>query len=453
MKIAITPLLVLLFWACQPSTANAQFDILDKVKDKIQQKAEEKTDEAIDKAVDKGAEEIEKKATEKKQDSESDDDGASEKVSNQKNSSSKGKNSSMTDGKPSSTEVSLKSYSKYDFIPGDKVLFFEDFSQDNVGDFPAKWNTNGSGEVVTLNKYPGKWLKAKNGSLYVPDFPKPFPENYTIEFDLIFNGVTDSQLGNINIFLIASNGSKEYLQHPYAQHNVGKSSADIEFTIAKEDASRFNVENYSENDTPFSSDLTDKILNGKFGKIVRVSMSIQKQRFRVWFDGKKIYDLPKFIPKDIYDIFKIGLWYFDDQNEDSYEVYFSNLRFAAGLPDMRSKLLTEGKLVTHGINFDVNSDKIRPDSYGTLKEIANILKENSEVRVKIVGHTDSDGADAANMDLSKRRADAVKNALSSEFSIVKSRLEAAGKGESEPIADNATTEGKANNRRVEFIKL
>ncbi|MGE5411827.1 MAG: OmpA family protein, partial [Clostridiales bacterium] len=164
-------------------------------------------------------------------------------------------------------------------------------------------------------------------------------------------------------------------------------------------------------------------------------------------------DLPKFVPKDVYDIFKIGLWYFDDQNEDSYEVYFSNLRFAAGLPDMRNKLLTEGKLVTHGINFDVNSDKIRPDSYGTLKEIANVLKENSDVRVKIVGHTDSDGADAANMDLSKRRADAVKNALSSEFSIDKSRLEAAGKGESEPIADNATTEGKANNRRVEFIKL
>jgi len=120
---------------------------------------------------------------------------------------------------------------------------------------------------------------------------------------------------------------------------------------------------------------------------------------------------------------------------------------------MRSKLLTEGKLVTHGILFDVNSDKIKPESYGTLKEISNVLKENPDVRVKIVGHTDSDGSDAANLDLSKKRAASVKNSLSKNFGIDASRMETDGKGESEPIADNKTPEGKANNRRVEFIKL
>jgi len=120
---------------------------------------------------------------------------------------------------------------------------------------------------------------------------------------------------------------------------------------------------------------------------------------------------------------------------------------------MRSKLITEGKLVTRGILFDVNSDKIKPESYGTLKEIAKVLTENSTVRVKIIGHTDSDGSEASNFDLSKKRAESVKNALSSEFGIDAVRMETDGKGETEPVSDNNTPVGKANNRRVEFLKL
>jgi outer membrane protein OmpA-like peptidoglycan-associated protein len=122
-------------------------------------------------------------------------------------------------------------------------------------------------------------------------------------------------------------------------------------------------------------------------------------------------------------------------------------------PDTRNRLLTEGKWVTHGILFDVNSDRIRGESYGTLKEIAAVLKENPAVRVRIVGHTDSDGDDASNLDLSRRRAAAVKTALAAEFGIESARMETEGRGESEPAAGNDTAAGKANNRRVEFLKL
>mgnify|MGYP006365031897 FL=1 len=132
--------------------------------------------------------------------------------------------------------------------------------------------------------------------------------------------------------------------------------------------------------------------------------------------------------------------------------YFSNLRVAVGSPDMRSKLMTEGKLVTRGILFDVNSDKIKPESYGTLKEIAAVLTENASVKVKIVGHTDSDGSDVSNLDLSKRRSAAVKNTLTNDFGICADRMETDGKGETEPSDKNTTSEAKANNRRVEFIK-
>jgi outer membrane protein OmpA-like peptidoglycan-associated protein len=143
--------------------------------------------------------------------------------------------------------------------------------------------------------------------------------------------------------------------------------------------------------------------------------------------------------------------YSEKENKDEYMV--ANVRYAIGAPDTRSKLITEGKLVTRGILFDVNSDKIKPESYGVLKEIGTVLKENPAVKVKIIGHTDSDGDDAKNLDLSKRRAASVKNTLSSEFGIESSRLETDGKGESQPSEPNTSPQGKANNRRVEFVKL
>ena len=140
-------------------------------------------------------------------------------------------------------------------------------------------------------------------------------------------------------------------------------------------------------------------------------------------------------------------------NNDNDRYTFGNIKLSVGSPDTRNKLITEGKFVTSGILFDVNSDKIRPESYGVMKDIANVLTENSSVRVKIIGHTDSDGSDADNLALSKKRAESVKASLAKDFSIDVSRLETDGKGESQPVDKNTTPEGKANNRRVEFIKL
>lgn len=447
MKTSVILFLMFFLLIIQTKVSYGQFDILEKVKEKVEQKAEEKTDEAVDKGID----ELEKKATEKKQDEDENQNSTEETKS--ENIIIK-KEVSNDYEMPKSNEEGLKSFSKFDFIPGDKVFYFEDFSQDNIGDFPARWNTNGSGEVVTINKFPGKWLKAKGGCLYVPDFPKPFPENYTIEFDMIADGGSEgSFLGNVNFMIIASEGSKEYLQHAYTFHDISPNNISLEVALTNEGASRFYASNVFNSDfNPVKSEIDDPIIAGKFGKIVRVSIAVQKTRFRVWFDSKKIYDLPKFVPPASYDVFKIGLWFFGDDPE-AYQVLFSNFRFAVGLPDMRNKLINEGKIVTHGINFDINSDKIKPESNGTLKEIANILKENVYIKVKIIGHTDSDGADAANIELSKKRSISVKNALSNEFGIDASRMDTDGKGESEPISDNKTIEGKANNRRVEFIKL
>ena len=117
------------------------------------------------------------------------------------------------------------------------------------------------------------------------------------------------------------------------------------------------------------------------------------------------------------------------------------------------KLLKEGKFSTTGILFDVGSDNIKPESFGTLKKIAEALQQEAGMNIKIVGHTDADGSDGSNLELSKNRATSVMNALTNEFGISESRLQTDGKGEADPVGDNATTAGKAQNRRVEFIKI
>ena len=141
------------------------------------------------------------------------------------------------------------------------------------------------------------------------------------------------------------------------------------------------------------------------------------------------------------------------QLSDEYKPFISNFRVAAGLPDTRNKLITEGKLVTYGIYFDVNKDVVKPESYGTLKEIAGILNEVPDVKVKIFGHTDADGDDAKNMDLSKRRAASVKAELVKYFGVKPDQLSTDGLGETKPVSPNDTPVNKALNRRVEFIKL
>jgi OOP family OmpA-OmpF porin len=137
----------------------------------------------------------------------------------------------------------------------------------------------------------------------------------------------------------------------------------------------------------------------------------------------------------------------------NYGMYVSNVKIATGLPDMRHKLVEIGKFSTTGILFDINSDKIQPQSYGTIQSIAQVLKENAGIKLKIIGHTDSDGDTAANLQLSRKRAEAVKSLLVKEFSVDGSKLEADGKGESEPVAKNDIKESKALNRRVEFVKI
>ncbi len=129
-----------------------------------------------------------------------------------------------------------------------------------------------------------------------------------------------------------------------------------------------------------------------------------------------------------------------------------NVRIATGNASKPfDKLLTEKKFITHSINFDVNKSSIQPQSMSYIMQLAQFLKANPSIRLEIDGHTDSDGDAAANMKLSQQRADEVKKQLVSA-GINSNLLTAVGYGATKPIEPNTTTKGKADNRRVEFIK-
>jgi OmpA-OmpF porin, OOP family len=438
-------LLLILAAVFLSSAVWAQFNPLERAKERARQKAQQKLDQKVDESVDK----VMDPALDPKKKGKTGKDST-------KNKNGNNTGGDETDGSGSKNgKPSLETYSKFDFVPGEKVIVFEDFTKDNIGDFPDKWNTNGSGEIVTVNKAQGRYLMTKKDVVMYPEWVKNLPDNFTLEFDLI---TTDKFSFYSGWFIVGVTTSTDIGKNfrAFARFGDGRLDNGGGFEIA------FHPENaggtqgltsaYSSNNMQevLKNDADQNQLMVPEKTICHISIWRQKSRVRVYMNDKKVWDLPKLVA----DGLKLNSVYFrnDGANNEDDAFYVGNIRVAIGAPDTRNKLITEGKFVTRGILFDVNSDKIKPESYGAIKDIANVLKENADVKVQIIGHTDADGDDTKNLELSKKRAAAVKEFLAKEFGIDAGRMSTDGKGESQPADNNTSPEGKANNRRVEFIK-
>jgi len=320
-------------------------------------------------------------------------------------------------------------------------MFFDDFAYDFVGDFPSKWNTNGGGEVVTLGDSPQKWLEFISGYrlYYIPDVPQ-LPEEYTIEFDLMTVGTDNKTSSNAILRIDLSNDDKFADGSYFVQANISFCQySPIGITMES------RVNNKREIYSTVRADLRDEILNGP-----HVSIAVNKQRFRLWVNEEKHIDVPRIVPiGSVLNTLKFHMNGFKDGKE---RLFISNLKVAEGGVDLRRKLISEGKVSTNGILFDSGSANIQPQSMGIIRQISQVLKQETGMKLNIIGHTDADGSNESNLSLSQKRAQAVKEALVSVYGISSDRLSSEGKGESEPVGDNNTTDGKAQNRRVEFIK-
>ena len=327
---------------------------------------------------------------------------------------------------------------QFDFEPGTQPIFGDDFSADGLGDFPAHWDTNGSGEVVEIAGE--KWMRLANASLYLPIIEKKLPENYSISFDLMTSGLNNKTSSQAFLKLIVSDDPS---------FNFGKNWSFVELSPCQFIASPGFVEKWVNGERELRNAMGKDYrpaINGKS----RISIAVNKTRMRVWLNENKIVDVPRLVP--------VGAAYFKLQTvglrdaRDQDELFITNFKMAESGTDKRSKLLTEGKLSTNAILFKSGSAEISSGADEVLQEVAQALQMVPDMTILIVGHTDSDGDGDTNVALSRKRAETIKMSLVTNYDIKYSRITAEGQGENEPIADNSTEAGKTQNRRVEFIK-
>jgi outer membrane protein OmpA-like peptidoglycan-associated protein len=341
----------------------------------------------------------------------------------------------------SNAEPEITMYKKSDWVPGENIILLDDFADDPVGDFPQLWNTKGSGELITLSDNPKlKWLKMYNRAYYEPDLPKDLPKDFTIEFDLrAFN--IDDKTSQTAMFGVTLGDGKQALKWGRRYINARLSP----YPGWKKDQELRSLD--YEGDGELATGRSQKDIRQAFLDGMHVAISVKDKRYRMYLNGDKVFDAPRAVN----DSKNFSSIIFDTYGlRDDQAILLTNLRVAEGLPEPREKLFKTGSYSTTAITFDVDSDKLKPEAYGILKEIAAAINAEQGKSILIVGHTDSDGSDTYNLDLSKRRAASVKNALVNDFGVDASRLKTDGKGEAEPVASNDTAINKAKNRRTEF---
>ncbi|MFT3827089.1 MAG: OmpA family protein [Chitinophagaceae bacterium] len=415
-----------------------------RAKDKTGNKVDETVDKSIDSAFDKTTRAIGnlfKKKDKSKKEVPAEKTDAS--VATTGTAGTKGAGSAGTTGGGTLAVAGVKSAS--DFVPGENVLFEEHFEKDALGDFPAQWNTNGSGKVVTIDGLDGKWLEVVHNSIVMPVLDKALPANSTIEFDVFLR--YESQRST-----------------PFIQFGLTQVKDILKEDMAYRDRFFINLHRYAEDDgktleyglkNDIVGNKSDFPLTSYVNKVLHVAIAVNKTRIRLYLDDRKVIDLPRALTDGMRNTFFLNNNYVVPASETG--MLISNIRIASAEADARSllvkQLMEEGKAVTNDILFDVNSDKIKKESFAIINQFGDALQKNASLKIKIVGHTDSDGSDADNLSLSQKRAAAVKAYITENYAVAGVRIQTDGKGEAQPVAANATADGKAKNRRVEFVKL
>ena len=387
----------------------------------IEQRIERKADKAVDKTLDKAEESIDNtvKNVGKKKD---EDKETKDKNIPAQDEQEKQETPTVEKASP------VLTWNKYDFVPGTEIIFEDNQEGEQNGEFPSKWDLAGgvvenaffdASNVIFFREIGNTGgitpLLKDSKSDYLPD-------EFTIEFDCYFEKEVYSQ--RYSVYFYASKKQKTVLNRLVLYTNQAQyGNTDIQGIYPG--ASRSNID--------------------KNARWRHIAISFNKRALKVYMDDARLLNIPNI------EANPTGLTIGTTSQKSGY-YFIKNVRIAKGAVPLYDKFLTDGKFVTTGIKFDVAKASIKPESMGIINYVVKMMTDHPELNFSVEGHTDSDGESASNQKLSEARAKAVTETMINA-GISADRLSSKGYGETKPMTSNDTPEGKAQNRRVEFVKF
>ena len=392
---------------------HSQLDVIRKARKKVEQRTDEKVDEGLDKIFNTKN----KEGTTGTQ--------AEPQSGTATNQSTTGGSDESVAAESSSEPIAktgVLNWAKYDFIPGDKVIFEDDLSGEENGEFPSRWDLwRGVIEVAELDGQNVIMFRGGQPTIipYLEDSDKDYlPDIFTVEFDVYMGGT--------------SGWPVLYLYDRKNQRDPSGSQDNLE--IHKDRMNMYGSDSKYPGSTP------------ERNRWIHVAVAYTNGKFKAYMDDTRLINIPRL------DNDPSGISLYSYHANDQSPIYFRNIRIAEGGVKYYDRVLEDGKIVANGIRFDVGKATLKPESMGVINEVVDLMKEHPDLKFSVEGHTDSDGNDDLNLDLSQKRSETVMNTMVG-LGIAKERLKAKGLGETKPVSENTTAEGKANNRRVEFVKL
>ena len=320
-------------------------------------------------------------------------------------------------------------WSKFDYVPGETVIFDDVPSSDEEnGEFPSRWDYyKGNFEILEVD---GSSVIGMLTSGYISPYMKKRDEDYlpdvfTLEFDAYYTPNLFNQRYYIVLYDLKTQRSNRETLYNY---DITAYVNGIE--CEKQDNSYPNK----------SRSNRDPIGGWK-----HISVAYTKGKLKVYMDDTRLINIPHMEGNPL------GISIGNNGSSDG-QYYIKNVRLAKGGVKYYDRVETDGKIIMNGIKFDVNKATLRPESMGSINKIFSMMQKNTDLNFSVEGHTDSDGSPERNLELSKERAKTVMDQLISK-GIDASRLKSTGYGDKKPLESNTTAEGRANNRRVEFVKF
>ena len=349
-------------------------------------------------------------------------------------------------------QIPEKSYAKFDFIPGDKVVFDDNFQNERPDEIPSYWEvTGGRVETSIINGEKVLGFLDQNGAANLRLKKNTTLGNrLTFEFEYLWRNNKSSWIDAYNEGVFS--GERIYINFgsPDDRYNLSEELGDLYEGIYISHTGVIDFGNFSGKYNmgklmPETSEIYEDLCD----KWVRVSISVTENSLRVYLNAQRVLNAPiKSGKLRNFHIEGDGV----SIEENGSQLFVRQVRLAEGGIDPYKTLSIDGKIIARGINFESGKSTLKPESLGALNNIVQMMNAHPELKFEVSGHTDSDGNDASNLNLSTERAIVVKNKLIS-LGISGERLTTKGYGETKPISDNTTSEGKANNRRVEFLKI